>query len=80
MLRQPEDGPAPVFLVHRITVRGTTWDRFVQKLAERFRVLTLDFRGHGKLSPAVVGKRRSRREPAPVEQRQTRGRPVQWIV
>jgi esterase len=38
----------PVLLMHGITVSGRTWDWFVSALAERYRVLTLDFRGHGK--------------------------------
>jgi pimeloyl-ACP methyl ester carboxylesterase len=42
----------PVLLMHGITVSGRTWDWFVPKLAERYRVLTLDFRGHGKSSHA----------------------------
>ena len=38
----------PLLLMHGITVSGRTWDWFVPTLAARFRVLTLDFRGHGK--------------------------------
>ena len=38
----------PLLLMHGITTCGRTWDWFVPSLAERFRVLTLDFRGHGK--------------------------------
>lgn len=37
----------PILLLHGITSFGGTWDWFVPKLAERFRVLRLDFRGHG---------------------------------
>jgi pimeloyl-ACP methyl ester carboxylesterase len=39
---------SPLLLMHGITVSGRTWDWFVPTLAARFRVLTLDFRGHGK--------------------------------
>jgi pimeloyl-ACP methyl ester carboxylesterase len=37
----------PLLLLHGITSFGGTWDWFVPELAERFRVLRLDFRGHG---------------------------------
>jgi len=49
-LHVAEDGdPAapPVLLLHGITSFGGTWEWFVPTLAERFRVLRLDFRGHG---------------------------------
>jgi len=38
----------PLLLMHGITVSHATWDWFIPKLAERYRVLALDFRGHGK--------------------------------
>jgi esterase len=38
----------PLLLMQGITVSGRTWDWFVPALAQRFRVLSLDFRGHGK--------------------------------
>ena len=38
---------APILLLHGITSFGGTWDWIVPMLAERFRVLRLDFRGHG---------------------------------
>ena len=38
---------APNLLLHGITSFGGTWDWIVADLAERFRVLQLDFRGHG---------------------------------
>lgn len=41
------DGP-PVLLLHGITSSGRTWDWLVPELAERHRVLRLDFRGHGE--------------------------------
>jgi pimeloyl-ACP methyl ester carboxylesterase len=37
----------PILLLHGITSFGGTWDWFVPTLSERFRVLRLDFRGHG---------------------------------
>jgi esterase len=49
-LHLAEDGdPAapPLLLLHGITSFGGTWDWIVPELAERFRVLRLDFRGHG---------------------------------
>ena len=38
----------PLLLMHGITISHETWDWFIPKLAERYRVLALDFRGHGK--------------------------------
>jgi pimeloyl-ACP methyl ester carboxylesterase len=49
-LHVAEDGDPsapPLLLLHGITSFGGTWDWFVPELAERFRVLRLDFRGHG---------------------------------
>jgi pimeloyl-ACP methyl ester carboxylesterase len=37
----------PILLLHGITSSGGTWDWIVPTLTERFRVLRLDFRGHG---------------------------------
>jgi pimeloyl-ACP methyl ester carboxylesterase len=37
----------PILLLHGITSFGGTWDWIVPTLAERWRVLLLDFRGHG---------------------------------
>jgi pimeloyl-ACP methyl ester carboxylesterase len=37
----------PILLLHGITSFGGTWEWIVPTLAERFRVLRLDFRGHG---------------------------------
>jgi pimeloyl-ACP methyl ester carboxylesterase len=38
----------PLLLMHGITVCHDTWNWFIPTLAERYRVLALDFRGHGK--------------------------------
>lgn len=49
-LHVAEDGDPsgpPILLLHGITGSVATWDWFVPTLAERFRVLRLDFRGHG---------------------------------
>ena len=46
-----EDGDAsapPVLLLHGITSSHRTWDWLVPELADRFRLLRLDFRGHGR--------------------------------
>src|SRR5262245_22209245 len=50
-LHLAEDGDPsapPILLLHGITSFGGTWDWLVPTLAERFRVLRLDFRGHGE--------------------------------
>jgi esterase len=50
-LHVAEDGDPsapPILLLHGITSFGGTWDWIVPTLAERFRVLRLDFRGHGQ--------------------------------
>ncbi len=50
-LHVAEDGDPsapPILLLHGITSFGGTWDWIVPTLAERFRVLRLDFRGHGR--------------------------------
>ena len=55
-LHVAEDGdPAapPILLLHGITSFGGTWDWIVPALAERFRVLRLDFRGHGASDRAL---------------------------
>ena len=49
-LHVAEDGDPeapPILLLHGVTSFGGTWDWIVPALAERFRVLRLDFRGHG---------------------------------
>ena len=49
-LHVAEDGDPmapPMLLLHGITSFGGTWEWIVPLLAERFRVLRLDFRGHG---------------------------------
>lgn len=46
----PPDGP-PVLLVHSLTADHSAWRRLVPVLADRFRVIAPDLRGHGA-SPA----------------------------
>ena len=41
------DGP-PVVLIHGVGADGASWDPIAAKLAEDFRVLRLDLRGHGR--------------------------------
>ena len=50
-LHLAEDGDRsapPLLLLHGITSFGGTWEWIVPELVERFRVLRLDFRGHGE--------------------------------
>lgn len=42
------DGAPPVLLLHGITASVRTWDWLVPDLAQRYRVIRLDFRGHGR--------------------------------
>jgi esterase len=42
----------PVVLLHGITSSGGTWNWLVPLLADRYRVLRLDFRGHGRSARA----------------------------
>jgi len=49
-LNVTDDGPPsapPILLMHGITSYSGTWNWLVPDLTERFRVLGLDFRGHG---------------------------------
>ena len=53
-----EWGPAaapPVVVLHGITGHARTWDEEARLLAERYRVLALDQRGHGDTDPAPDG-------------------------
>jgi esterase len=43
----------PLLLLHGITSFGGTWDWLVADLVERYRVLRLDFRGHGSSDRAA---------------------------
>lgn len=47
-------GP-PLALVHGITEARALWDQIVAPLAERYRVIRVDLRGHGESSPASSG-------------------------
>ena len=55
-LNVTEDGlpsAPPILLLHGITSYSGTWDWLVPDLAEHFRVLGLDFRGHGNSGRAA---------------------------
>ena len=57
-LHVSEDGDPsapPILLLHGIIGSGRTWNWLVPSLAERFRVLRLDFRGHGESDRAPGG-------------------------
>ena len=57
-LHLAEDGdPAapPLLMLHGITSFAGTWDWIVPELAQRFRLLRLDFRGHGASDRAPGG-------------------------
>jgi pimeloyl-ACP methyl ester carboxylesterase len=43
-----DESAPPLLLLHGITSSARAWAWFVPQLAERYRVLSLDFRGHGK--------------------------------
>jgi pimeloyl-ACP methyl ester carboxylesterase len=47
-----EAGLAPVVLIHGLSGARTTWDRITPSLRGRFRLLTVDLRGHGESSHA----------------------------
>lgn len=42
-----DDDAPPVLLLHGILGSGRTWDWMIPRLADRYRVVRLDFRGHG---------------------------------
>ena len=43
-----DESAPPLLLLHGITASLRSWEWFVPALSDRFRVLSLDFRGHGK--------------------------------
>ena len=43
-----DDDAPPLLMLHGITMSGRTWEWVVPDLVDRFRVLRLDFRGHGR--------------------------------
>ncbi len=47
-----DDAP-PILLLHGILGSACTWDWMVPRLADRYRVLRLDFRGHGESDRAA---------------------------
>ncbi|MBI5629009.1 MAG: alpha/beta fold hydrolase, partial [Candidatus Rokubacteria bacterium] len=40
-------GASPLVLLHGVTSHARTWDDFAASMADRFRALALDQRGHG---------------------------------
>jgi pimeloyl-ACP methyl ester carboxylesterase len=44
------DAVEPVVLLHGFSDNANTWRRIVPPLAERYRVIALDLRGHGRSS------------------------------
>jgi len=50
----PADAPTALFL-HGVTGHARTWDHEAAALADRFRVIALDQRGHGDSDPALDG-------------------------
>lgn len=43
-----DEGAAPLVMLHGITMSGRTWEWVVGDLTDRYRVIRLDFRGHGR--------------------------------
>lgn len=50
-----EPSAPPVLLLHGVTGHARTWDEEARALADRYRVLALDQRGHGDSDPAPEG-------------------------
>lgn len=50
-----EPSAVPVLLLHGVTGHARTWDDEARALADRYRVLALDQRGHGDSDPAPEG-------------------------
>lgn len=50
-----EPSAPPVLLLHGVTGHARTWDEEARALADRYRVLALDQRGHGDSDPAPDG-------------------------
>ncbi len=48
-----DEAAPPLLLLHGITASLRSWEWFVPALADRFHVLSLDFRGHGKSGRAT---------------------------
>jgi 3-oxoadipate enol-lactonase len=51
---QDEGQGAPVMLIHGVGADGASWDAIASALADEFRVIRLDLRGHGR-SGHIVG-------------------------
>ena len=52
-LAGPQDAPA-VVLIHGLGLTSETWDDYVPRLAQNYRVLTYDLTGHGKSAAPVA--------------------------
>lgn len=52
----PSEAP-PILLLHGLYDRWETWEPVVPALAERFRVIAFDMRGHGRSSQPAGGIR-----------------------
>jgi 3-oxoadipate enol-lactonase len=58
LLNYKIDGRGPhVVLLHPVGLDLTFWDDVVALLSDRFRILRVDLRGHGRSPPAVSGAR-----------------------
>jgi pimeloyl-ACP methyl ester carboxylesterase len=53
-----DDAP-PILLLHGILGGSQTWDWIVTRLVDNYRLLRLDFRGHGKSGRAPAPTSRS---------------------
>jgi pimeloyl-[acyl-carrier protein] methyl ester esterase len=38
----------PILLIHGWNMHSGVWDDFVQEFAAKYRIITVDLRGHGK--------------------------------
>src|SRR5215469_13233632 len=45
----------PVVLLHGVTANAYVWDPVAERLADSFRVIAVDQRGHGRTGPAEDG-------------------------
>ena len=50
------ESAAPIVLVHHVASHAHTWDAFAARMADTYRVLALDLRGHGDSQWAAAGQ------------------------